>query len=269
MARCRGLLVSLLVAVALGSAPLAAKPGDFIVVARHPHDPRAFTQGLLMADGVLYESTGRYRQSSLRRVDVASGEVLARRKLPPELFGEGLALMGERLIQLTWREEQALVYRRDDLARLETIPYAGEGWGLASHGDQLVFSDGSATLRFLDPETFTPLRNLTVTDGGRPVERLNELEVIDGMIWANILGSDRIALIDPADGAVRRWLDLRTLRGSGSAWRRARDLNGIAFDPASGHVYVTGKFWPVLYELRVRDVPEAREGRAGAPGRAP
>lgn len=252
--RCSGLawLVALVLAL-----PLAAEAAGFVVVARHPHDSRAFTQGLLMADGELYESTGRYGRSSLRRVAMDSGEVLARRDLDEMLFGEGLARVGDRLIQLSWREERALVYRLADLEPLGTIPYRGEGWGLAWDGEHLVFSDGSATLRFLDPGSFAPVRTLAVTDGGKPVERLNELEVIDGTLWANILGSDRIALIDLASGEVRRWLDLRALRGKGFAWRRARDLNGIAHDPASGHVYVTGKLWPVLYELRVDGVADA------------
>ncbi|MEE2940622.1 MAG: glutaminyl-peptide cyclotransferase [Planctomycetota bacterium] len=223
------------------------------IVAEHPHDPRAYTQGLLVADGVMYESTGQRGESGVRAVDIATGEVLKNRPISPQLFGEGLASVGGLLIQLTWTSGQALVFQRKGLVPAGyAYRYEGEGWGLTSMGDELVMSDGSDELRILDPKGMKETRRVRVTAGGVPVDQLNELEFIDGEIWANVWKSDRIARIDPATGDVVAWVDLSGLLGR----RRVRSpledvLNGIAHDEDSGKIYVTGKRWPVLFEIRV------------------
>ena len=217
----------------------------------HPHDPAAFTQGLLYHDGALYESTGLRGQSSLRRVDPASGEVLARRTLPDWAFGEGLALVGEELVQLTWRAGVAFRWRRSDLAPVGQHRYEGEGWGLASDGMRLLMSDGSARLTWRDALTFETLDTLEVRDGARPVTRLNELEFAAGALYANVWQERRIARIDPGDGRVTGWIDLSALPGPMFASRSIDVLNGIAWDAPGGRLLVTGKLWPRLFEVQV------------------
>ncbi len=243
----------LMASMGCAAPPVVGADPGYEVIGRYPHDTRAFTQGLLFHDGELYESTGLYGHSTVRRVDPVRGDVQARRQLADELFGEGLALVGDTLIQLTWREGVALVYDRQTLEPLARMAYAGEGWGLAYDGRWLVMSDGSAELRFVDPDDLAEHRRLTVTDRGRPVTRLNELEVIEGEIWANILGSDRIARIDPLSGEVNSWLDLRALRKRMGSWWRARDLNGIAYDAQTARIFITGKNWPEVYVLRLTE----------------
>ncbi|MEM7786603.1 MAG: glutaminyl-peptide cyclotransferase [Bacteroidota bacterium] len=218
-----------------------------------PHDPSAFTQGLLLDGETLYESTGLYGESSLRRVDLDSGAVLDSVRLGEAYFGEGLAALGGRLYQLTWLEERVFVYDPETLAPLDTLVVPGEAWGLATDGDRLVLSDGSDRLRWVDPATFATVREVRVRDGGRPVPQLNELEVIDGFVYANVWQSGSIAVIDPADGIVIQWLDLTELTRYHQSLGRDV-LNGIAYDAASGHLLVTGKLWPTLYafDLPVR-----------------
>ena len=233
-------------------APASAPVVRPEVVAEYPHDPAAFTQGLLVEGGALYESTGLYGASSVRRVDLASGRVLDSLRLGAESFGEGLAALDGRLYQATWREGRAFVYDQATLAPLDTLALSGEGWGLASSGDHLVLSDGSDRLRWLDPATFAPVREVRVRDGGRPVRQLNELEVVGGLVYANVWQTGWIAVIDPESGAVLRWLDLSALHARHLA--EGRDvLNGIAFDERSGRLLVTGKLWPTVYAL---DLPE-------------
>lgn len=218
------------------------------VVGRYPHDPGAFTQGLLVEGGAVYESTGLYGQSTLRRVDLESGRVLASRALGGGDFAEGLAALGGRLYQLTWREGRVYVSDLDTLAPLDTLPLPGEGWGLAEDGRLLILSDGSDRLRWLDPATLAVVREVTVRDGGRPVPRLNELEYVDGVVYANVWQTGRIAAIDPESGAVLQWLDFETLyrlhTGTG-----ADVLNGIAYDPAADRLLITGKLWPTVYAV--------------------
>lgn len=232
-------------------APPAVEQLTFEVVATVPHDPAAFTQGLVLApDGRLFESTGLYAQSQVRELDPATGEVLARAALDPELFGEGLALVDDRLVQLTWREEVALVWTADDLAPLDRWSYEGEGWGLCDDGARLVHSDGTARLRFRDRTTFAELGGVDVTLDGRPLEQLNELECVDGTVWANVWQTDEIVRIDPTTGAVTGVLDLTGLLDPAAA-PGADVLNGIAFRSETGTFLVTGKLWPTLFELRI------------------
>ncbi|RMH17133.1 MAG: glutaminyl-peptide cyclotransferase [Acidobacteria bacterium] len=224
------------------------------LVAAHPHDPRAFTQGLVWHDGVLYESTGQYGRSELRRVAPQSGAVLARQRLRRRFFGEGLARVDDRLVQLTWKAERALVYDRDSLRRRGRLSYRGEGWGLAFDGRRLIMSDGSDRLTFRHPETFAVEGSVAVTLHGRPLRGLNELEAVDGQVWANVFQQDRLVRIDPASGEVTAVADAHQLLSP--AERRGTDvLNGIAYDPQSDTYYLTGKLWPRV--LQVRLVPAA------------
>lgn len=252
--------VILLAMVALLVWPLqsfgADTDGDgYEVVRIYPHDFRAFTQGLVYDDGQFFESTGRLGESSLRRVQVATGAVLQTRNLEDEYFGEGLALVEDRLIQLTWTSEVGFVHDRHTFERLGTFTYPGEGWGLAYDGAELAMSDGTAELRFLDPATLTETRRVTVTDATGPVMLLNELEYVEGEIWANIWQTDRIARISPATGHVIGYLDLAGLLDHWAwsrFWRLHTDvLNGIAYDDATDRIFVTGKLWPVVFEIRV------------------
>ncbi|MCL6511898.1 MAG: glutaminyl-peptide cyclotransferase [Anaerolineae bacterium] len=232
----------------------AAITYTYAVVNVYPHDPGAFTQGLVYADGVLYESTGLNGRSSLRRVALETGEVLQRRDLAPEYFGEGLALFNDRLIQLTWQNNIGFVYDANSFEPLQTWAYPTEGWGLTHDGTHLIMSDGSATLRFLDPYTFAVQREVMVTDGGRPVARLNELEYINGEVFANVWMTDWIARIDPHTGRVLGWVDLSGLLAPEE--RAGTDvLNGIAYDPQGGRLFVTGKLWPKLFEITLVPQP--------------
>jgi glutaminyl-peptide cyclotransferase len=225
------------------------------VLATYPHDPQAFTQGLLLSDGRLYESTGLYGASSLREVVPETGEVLRRLDLPPEYFAEGLELVDDRLIQLTWQEEEALVYRRDTFERIGTLPYEGEGWGLCYDGEALIMSDGSATLTRRDPETFAVLGTTQVTLSGRPLERLNELECVDDHVYANVWQEDLIVKIG-ADGRVVQEIDASGLLSPAQRARLGPNavLNGIAYNPETETFLVTGKLWPQLFEVRFEGV---------------
>jgi glutamine cyclotransferase len=220
------------------------------VVATYPHDPRAYTQGLAIADGQLYEGTGWYGESSLRRVDLESGSVLQQVSLPANVFGEGIAVVGDRILQLTWRSHLGYVHDRTSFALLQTFGYPTEGWGLAFDGSRLIMSDGSATLRFLDPDTLTEVGQLEVRAAGRPVQQLNELEYVEGALFANVYQSDQVAVIDPSSGQVQYWIDLSTLNPAQHALGD-EVLNGIAYDAQQGRLFVTGKRWPTLYEIRL------------------
>ncbi|NNC65877.1 MAG: glutaminyl-peptide cyclotransferase [Gammaproteobacteria bacterium] len=218
------------------------------VVATFPHDPAAFTQGLLVHDGQLYESTGQYGHSSIRRVDLQTGRVEQLMPLSYRHFGEGMTILGDRIYQLTWKSQTALVYDLQSFELLETQRYTGEGWGLTDDGEALIVSDGSAMLRYYDPDSFELLRTLEVTDEGQRVTRLNELEYIDGEIWANIWYDDRVVRISPETGEVLAWVDLSHLVPRA---QRSADavLNGIAYDADADRLFVTGKNWPQLFEI--------------------
>ncbi len=236
-----------------GSEPDPLPTFGYRVIAEYPHDPGAFTQGLVYLDGELYEGTGwsGVGPSTLRRVELASGAVLARHELADEHFGEGVAVVGDRIVQLTWRSGVGFSYDRASLRPLQTFSYAGEGWGLAFDGTRLIMSDGTARLRFLDPDTFTEIGSVQVRDADGPVDQLNELEYIDGQVYANIWQTDRIARIDPASGEVTDYLDLTGLLPAADRTDSVDVLNGIAYDPEQDRLFVTGKRWPKLFEIQI------------------
>lgn len=231
---------------------LAAHADGYQIIHTYPHDPKAFTQGLIYVDGHLYESTGLNGHSSLRMVDLTRGEVLQRHDLPPEYFGEGLTDWGSTLIQLTWTSHKAFVYDRFSFSLLRTFTYAGQGWGLTRDQSNLILSDGTSYLRFLDPKSFRVIRRIQVTDdSGRAVDNLNELEYIHGEIYANVWQTDEILRIAPRTGKIlgridlSRIIDKRELEGEGAV------LNGIAYDAAQDRLFVTGKLWPKLFEIKI------------------
>lgn len=232
----------------------AAQPAamyGYQVVRSYPHDPQAFTQGLIARDGVLFESTGLNGRSSLRKVRLETGEVLQRTSVDARYFAEGLTDWGNRLIQLTYTTKVGFVYDLASFTLQRTFDYTGQGWGLTHDTRRLIMSDGTSALRFLDPETFGETGRVTVTDQGKPIENLNELEWVQGQIFANVWLTDRIAIISPDSGRVAAWLDLAGIRGP---VRSGSDdvLNGIAYDAARDRLFVTGKLWPRLFEIRIK-----------------
>jgi glutamine cyclotransferase len=245
---------ALIVALCTTSACANDRVLRYEIVATHPHDSANFTQGLHWHDGRLLESAGGYGSSQLLLRDVRDATPRATRALAPTQFAEGVAGDGRRFVQLTWREGVALVYDHA-LRPIARHAYQGEGWGLAWDGARWLMSDGSSRIVARDRDTFAPRDSIRVTDRGRAVTGLNELEFANGRLYANVWHTDRIAVIDPASGAVEAWLDLSALRRGfvkPAGWNEAEDvLNGIAFDPGSGHFFVTGKRWPVLFEIRL------------------
>jgi glutamine cyclotransferase len=238
-------------APASGAPRLATPIFTCRIVNTYPHDPRAFTQGLVLDNGILYESTGLLGRSSVRKVDLKTGAVLQIHRLPPQLFGEGITVFGDRLIQLTWHSGVGLVYDKRSFRLLEEFRYHGEGWGLTNDGKRLIMSDGTATLRFLHPDTYGEVGRLTVFDGNGPVAGLNELEYVRGEVYANVWPSSRIVRIDAATGRILAWLDLDTVSRRNAAFNQDAVLNGIAYDRRGDRLFVTGKLWPNLYEIKV------------------
>jgi glutamine cyclotransferase len=224
---------------------------SYRIVNVYPHDPLAWTQGLVFEDGVLLESTGRRGQSSLRRVALESGEVLQFLALPPQLFAEGLTLFGDRIIQLTLKARVGFVYDADSFALQRTFIYPTEGWGLTHDGQRLIMSDGTAALHFLDPDTLLETGRIEVHDDQGPVTMLNELEYIEGEVYANVWLTDRIARIDPDSGQVTAWIDLAGLLSPEDFAGTVDVLNGIAYDAQNGRLFVTGKLWPKLFEIEL------------------
>ena len=220
------------------------------VLAVYPHDAGAFTQGLVYYQGNFYEGTGLRSHSSLRKVDLETGAVLQIRNLPQRYFGEGVTLFDDRIYQLTWQSHVGFVYDRASFNLLATFQYPTEGWGLTHNGRELIMSDGTPALHFLDPITLQELRRVMVWDEHGPVQRLNELEYIDGEVYANIWQTDRIARIDPKTGRVRAWIDLSGLLPPEDR-PGANVLNGIAWDAAGGRLFVTGKLWPKLFQIEL------------------
>jgi glutamine cyclotransferase len=237
--------------LALPLAVPAQQTDTYKVINSYPHDAQAFTQGLVYVDGHLYESTGIKGQSSLRMEDLETGKIDQFLEVPDKYFAEGLTNWGTTLIQLTWQSHIALVYDRSTLHFLRTLPYPGEGWGLTQDGKSIILSDGSAALRFLDPETFHELRRITVRDHGAPVTQLNELEFIHGQIYANVWHSDRIARISPVTGRVLGWIDLTGLLPNADRTSPEAVLNGIAYDQEQDRLFVTGKLWPRIFEIKI------------------
>lgn len=221
------------------------------VVRAYPHDRAAFTQGLVLEGGRLYESTGLVGRSSLREVDLESGRVLRKIDVAPPIFAEGLALVDDRLIQLTWQNEKALVYERRTFAKVAEFAYRGEGWGLCRDGATLVMSDGSSTLTIRKPTDFSVTRSIGVTMDGRPLDRLNELECVDGAVYANIWTRDLIVRIDLASGRVTHRIDAVNLLSPLERQNPDQVLNGIAYDPSDKTFLITGKLWPKLFRVKL------------------
>ena len=248
---------TLLAAVLMMQAATPVPAGNYRVIHAYPHDQHAFTQGLVYADGHLYESTGIQGQSTLREEDLDTGRILRMQLVSDKYFAEGLTDWKNSLIQLTWQSHLALVYDRTTFRLLRTFPYQGEGWGLTHDLKSLILSDGTATLRFFDPDTFKELRRITVKDHGKPVTQLNELEFIHGEIYANIWHSNRIARISPANGRVLGWIDLKGLMPRDQLSSDEAVLNGIAFDSEHDRLFVTGKLWPKVFEIAIASTKPA------------
>jgi glutamine cyclotransferase len=221
------------------------------VIHVYPHDSSAFTQGLIYLNGFLYEGTGLNGHSSIRMDDLQTGKVLQHYELPADLFGEGLTDWGSNLVELTWTSHKGFVYDRFSFRLLRTFEYPGEGWGLTHDDKYLIMSDGTPNLRFLDPHTFREVRRVRVTDNGHPVEDLNELEYIHGEVYANVWQTNRIARISPQTGKVLAWIDLSGLIAAAGVEDSNAVLNGIAYDPKGDRLFVTGKLWPKLFEIKV------------------
>lgn len=227
-------------------APVAG----YRVVKVYPHDRQAFTQGLQYVDGVLYEGTGQNGQSGIRKVKLETGEVLQHQPLDAKYFGEGITVWQNTIVQLTWQAETGFVYDKTTFKQMKTFSYPGEGWGLTHDGARLIMSDGSAALRFLDPASLKESGRVTVKDSGVPIRNLNELEFVKGEILANIWQTSRIARISPKTGDVTGWIDLSGLLDPREAVG-TDVLNGIAYDAAGDRLFVTGKWWPKLFEIRI------------------
>lgn len=246
--------------LALGAALLACSAAQaaipvygFVVKHTYPHDPQAFTQGLFFKDGYLYETTGLQGRSTLRKVELNTGKVLQKKELASEFFGEGSAAIGNEIVSLTWTSHVGFVYDQKTFGLKRRFNYAGEGWGLASDAQRLYMSDGSNAIRVLDPKSLEEVRRIQVTAEGKPVDRLNELEVVDGQIYANVWGTDIIARIDPTTGNVVGWIDLTNLLPPAQRGTDSVDavLNGIAYDGKHHRLFVTGKLWPKLFEIEL------------------
>lgn len=253
------MIARLLALLAVALATLSALPAQALapvygyrVVRSYPHDPNAFTQGLFFHNGQLYESTGLEGRSGIRRVDLQSGRSLQQQALDSRYFGEGSVAVGDQLYQLTWRSQIGFIYDIRTFRAVGSFRYAGEGWGLTHDGRRIIMSDGTPQLRFLQPGTMRELGRITVTDDGRPIAALNELEFVQGEVYANVWQTDLIARIDPASGRVTGWINLAGLLSPADRARSRPDvLNGIAWDPRGRRLFVTGKQWPRLYEIQL------------------
>jgi glutaminyl-peptide cyclotransferase len=259
--------VALLIFLSLGSAacPDRSKPSrapgkgspsapvySYEVVHVWPHDVHAFTQGLIFYDGKLLESTGQVGRSSLRRVELETGNVLEKVEVPPPHFAEGITLFNGRIYQLTWQDQLGFIYDSGTFEKLAEFNYQGEGWGLTNDGKSLILSDGTNRLRFLDPTNFQVTKTIAVFDGQTPVMDLNELEYVQGEIYANVWHDDRIARIDPQTGRVTSWINLSEILTRAEVRDEEAVLNGIAYDDIGRRLFVTGKLWPKLFEIRIK-----------------
>jgi glutamine cyclotransferase len=222
------------------------------VVNAYPHDSQAFTQGIIFQDGAFIESTGLEHQSTLRRVELQTGKVLQKVDVPPYFFAEGMTLFNGKIYQLTWKGEKGFIYDPKTFEKTGEFKYTGEGWGLTHDADSLILSDGSDRIRFIDPNTYEVKRTISVRDAGHAVEEINELEYVKGEIYANIWHENRIARIDPRDGRVKGWIDLSGLLKPGEVTDEEAVLNGIAYDEQGDRLFVTGKLWPKIFEIKLR-----------------
>lgn len=238
------------------SAAPAVPVYSFQVVNTYPHDRTSFTQGLQYVDGVMYESTGMEGASLIRRYDLATGAVQAEHKIDQKYFGEGSVVLPDKIVSITWKNQKGFIFDRETLAPKGEFTYEGEGWGLTTDGQKVYMSDGTSQIRVLDPATLQETSRIDVTMNGRPVAALNELEFIKGEIWANVFEADRIVRIDPATGKVNSVVYLANLLGPQD--RRGVDvLNGIAYDQAGDRIFVTGKYWPKIFEIKLVEPPGA------------
>jgi glutamine cyclotransferase len=225
---------------------------SYQIVNIYPHDTNAFTQGLIFVDGKLYEGTGQEGQSSLREVELQTGNVLKKVEVPEPYFGEGITLLNGKIYQLTWQHQVGFIYDAQKFEQIGKFNYDGEGWGLTNDGHSLILSDGSNRLRFIDPDSFRVTKTIAVLDEGTPVKKLNELEYVNGEIYANIWHDQRIVTIDPQSGRVTGSIDLTGLLQPGDVHDPEAVLNGIAYDPAGKRLFVTGKLWPRIFEIKIK-----------------
>jgi glutamine cyclotransferase len=249
------LMIAMAALAACACGPVTQAGGipeyGYEVIHTYPHDPQAYTQGLFYLNGFLYESTGLNGQSSIRKERLETGEILERRDVPEQYFGEGIINWKDRLIEITWRTQVGFVYDLASFGLKSQFSYPGEGWGLTQDGKRIIMSDGTAELRFWDPETLRETGRVRVTADGAPVDQLNELEWVKGEVYANIYQTDRIARIDPASGKVVGWIDLTGILSPADRVRQVDVLNGIAYDAATNRLFVTGKWWPKLFEIKL------------------
>jgi glutamine cyclotransferase len=249
------ILVALLVLFCRDSKnPEAPTAYTYEIVNTFPHDRNAFTQGLVFEDGVLYEGTGLYGRSTLRKVELETGSVLQMHQLLTKFFGEGITIYGDNIIQLTYKENVGFVYNKDTFELLQEFNYPTEGWGITHNGRDLIMSDGTPTLYFINPETFEQVSRIKVYDRNTPLWGLNELEYVEGQIYANIWPTERLAVIAPDTGRVTGWIDMKGLLTQQDYSRPFDILNGIAYDHRNGRLFVTGKFWPKLFEIKLMPV---------------
>jgi glutaminyl-peptide cyclotransferase len=234
------------------ATPAVVPKYGYQIVNIWPHDSNAFTQGLILVDGKLLESTGQEGRSSLRSVELETGKILKKVAVPEPYFAEGIAVLNGKVYQLTWQHQTGFIYDSKTLEKVGQFNYGGEGWGLTTDGKSLILSDGSNRLRFIDPSNFQVTKTISVLDGKTPVNQLNELEFVQGEIYANIWHNDRIAIINPQNGRVNSWLDLTGLMSKEELQDPEAVLNGIAYDQANNKLFVTGKLWPSLFEIKVK-----------------
>ena len=249
-------------AYTLASAPQAVRSVPvygYEIVKTFPHDRKAFTQGLEYRGGFLYEGTGLHGASFLRKEELETGRVLEEAGLPARYFGEGITVINGRIIQLTWQAQEGFVYDQPSFRMLRNFSYPGEGWGLANDGQVIYMSDGTAAIRVLDPLSLTEMRRITVHDGDEQIERLNELECVRGELFANVWTTNRIARISPQDGRVLGWIDLAGLLSPQDQTQNVDVLNGIAYDAMGDRLFVTGKLWPKLFQIKLKRKPTARQ----------
>jgi glutaminyl-peptide cyclotransferase len=239
--------------------PANAAPANAVVVKygyqivnMWPHDENAFTQGLIFVDGKLYEGTGQEGKSSLREVELQTGKVVRKVDVPEPYFGEGITLLNGKIYQLTWQDHLGFIYDAQKFEQIGKFNYSGEGWGITNDGHSLIMSDGSNRLRFLNPDSFSVTKTIAVSDGKTPIDQLNELEYVNGEIYANIWHDQRIVTIDPQNGRVTGWIDLSGLLQPGDVHDEEAVLNGIAFDQSGNRLFVTGKLWPRLFEIKLK-----------------